>query len=432
MRLLTAFFAFFLSVPLWAQTDDFKYHKSLGLVHYHEKNYLEAIYDLEKAAALNRKDDETLQLLKACHDSLGHHQKNGKSRLETGDRSNQRQRPNVAIPNAGDVKGGNASSATIPRNSRPDAALYKDLFQLGNFFLERSSFDSAAWCYKKYLSANPNDTVAMYYLGASHYFLKRYDAAKEQFQLILQKDPKRSELYNWLGVCELVQNNFIAARDNFKQCILLDPLYAVAYYNLGKTQFELEDIGGATKNLEKALELQETDADVKNILGECYYRNGQWAQAKKMLSEIYESNKKSMRINALLGEIAMKQSEWQAAIDYWDAYLKLNPSALDANKKLGVAYFKLEKYTYSLDCFDKAAKSIWDDKDLMIYAAISANKLGDHAKALDYANRAIALDDHSARAYFQAALAFQGMGEKRLSRENFAKAKELDREHMEP
>ncbi|MFN8311105.1 MAG: tetratricopeptide repeat protein [Chitinophagales bacterium] len=423
------------SIFSFSQPNDFKYYKSLGLVHYYEKNYLEAVFNLQKAVDLNSKDAEAAQLLRASHDSLGHHEVNGKTRLsEKYLKENTGFRPNLSAPTAEviNTKSPGGKAPGRQQLQKADPFLYKDIFQLGNFFLDRGSYDSAAICYKRYLATNPNDTVALYYLSASNYFLKRFDDAKAGFQTILSYDNKRADIYNWLGVCELLQSNYLAARDNFKQCLLLDPLYTVGYYNLGKTQFELEDIGGAIKNLEKAQEFQQNDADVKNILGECYYRIGQYQQARKVLTPIYEANKKSARINFILGEAAMKVGEWQQATEYYEAYSRLIPEASEAFKKLGIAYFKLEKYTYALDCFDKASKTIWDDKDLMINAAIASNKLGDNTKALDYANRAIALDANNSRAYYQMAVAYQGLGEKKLAKNNFKKSKELEANSMEP
>ena len=100
-------------------------------------------------------------------------------------------------------------------------------------------------------------------------------------------------------------------------------------------------------------------------------------------------------------------------------------------KKLGIAYYHVEKYTFAIDNFERAAKTLWDDKELMLYTAIAANKLGNSDKALEYAQRAISLDKNFARAYYQAAIAYRALGRKKEGKEFFKRAGELGIDEME-
>jgi tetratricopeptide (TPR) repeat protein len=95
-------------------------------------------------------------------------------------------------------------------------------------------------------------------------------------------------------------------------------------------------------------------------------------------------------------------------------------------KKMGVAYYNQDKFTFAIEQFEKAAKILWDDKELMLFTSIAANKLGDHAKAADYANRAITLDKYYTRAYYQLATAYKGQKNNKLAKETLAKAREME------
>jgi tetratricopeptide (TPR) repeat protein len=265
-----------------------------------------------------------------------------------------------------------------------------------------------------------------FYLATSQYFIKQYDNAISNYEVALRKEPKRADLYNWIGVCELLRGNYLSARDNFKQCIKLDVDYSLAYFNLGKTQYELENYGDAAKNLEKAQEMMPKDPDVMKMLADIFYNSGRWNKALTLYESLYQINNKNERANYRLGDIYVRQGQWDKAVTYLTNFLELQPKNVDAHKRIGIAYYNLDKFTFAIDHFEKAAKTLWDDKELMLFTAIAANKLGDYQKAVDYANRAITLDKYYTRAYYQLATAYKGQGQKKLAKENLAKARDLE------
>ncbi|CAM6001920.1 unnamed protein product [Sphagnum balticum] len=160
----------------------------------------------------------------------------------------------------------------------------KELRELGDYFMERESYDSAVICYEHYAST--------------------------------AQGPKRAELYNWVGVCQLLSGNYLGARDNFKECIRLDNDYSLAYFNLGKTQYELEDYGSAAKNLEKAQEMMPGDPDLMKMLADIYYNTGKWNKSKNIYENLFVLNKHSERINYRLGDIYLRLGQWEKAVTY--------------------------------------------------------------------------------------------------------------------
>jgi superkiller protein 3 len=263
-------------------------------------------------------------------------------------------------------------------------------------------------------------------MATSLYYLKKYDEAIEAYEAVLNKEPRRADIYNWIGVCEFLLGNYLSARDNFKQCIKYDKDYTLAYFNLGKTQYELEDYSSAAKNLEHALELMPKDRDIIRMLADIYYMSSDWDKAKKMYEQLYPDNKRNERVNYRLGDLSLRQGQWNNAINYLETFLDLAPNNADGLRKMGIAYYNTEKYTFAIEYFEKASKTLWDDKELMLYVAIAANKLGNYQKAVEFGNRAISLDNRFGRAYYQLAIAHKGLGQRKLAKENMAKAKDLD------
>jgi tetratricopeptide (TPR) repeat protein len=430
-KALTIFLLLWGSMSVFAQTKDFQYYKSLGTVQYYERNFLEAVFNLQQASSLKPTDKEVGNFLKMSYDSLGSKDLSGKTRMKIekfGDAASQR-RPTVQPPTIEDntSPGKRKKDKYVERHKyRLQADLTNYIRQLGDYFMDRESYDSAVVCYKQYLGVRPWDSSVQYYMGTSLYYLKRYDEAIEAYEAVLNKEPRRADIYNWIGVCEFLSGNYLAARDNFKQCIKYDKDYTLAYFNLGKTQYELEDYSSAAKNLEHALELMPKDKDIIRMLADIYYMSSDWDRAKKMYEQMYPDNKRNERVNYRLGDICLRQGQWNNAITYLDQFLDLAPNNADGMRKIGIAYYNTEKYTFAIEYFEKASKTLWDDKELMLYCTIAANKLGNYQRAVEFGNRAISLDNRFGRAYYQLGLAYKGLGQRKLAKENMAKAKDLD------
>jgi superkiller protein 3 len=417
------------SILSFAQSYDFSYYRSLGVVQYYEKDFLQAIFNLQKASSLRPSDKDVAVYLKMCYDSVGSKDLSAKMRMKMEKFNSTENRPVIKPAMATDD--GSQPGASQRRNMQrpkvsPASDVASDLRQLGDYFMDRESYDSAAMCYQHYARQYPMDTSVLFYLATSQYFIKQYDNAVNNYEIAVRREPKRADLYNWIGVCELQKGNYLAARDNFKQCIKLDADYSLAYFNLGKTQYELEDYGDAAKNLEKAQEMMPKDADVLKMLADIYYNSGRWAKALPIYESLYQINNKSERANYRLGDIYVRSGQWDKAVTYLNNALELQPKNIEAHKKVGIAYYNQDKFTFAIDHFEKAAKTLWDDKELMLFTAIAANKLGDYNKAIDYANRAITLDKNFTRAYYQLAISYKGLGQSKQAKESLSKAKDLE------
>jgi tetratricopeptide (TPR) repeat protein len=429
-KFLTVFLLLCGSMVSFAQSTDFNYYKSLGLVQYYEKDFLQAIFNLQKASTIKPSDKEVTNFLKMSYDSIGSKDLSAKMRMKmekfgTAPENRPAIKPAMASDEMQPANGVQKKNIPRPKTS-PSAEAASDLRQLGDYFMDRSSYDSAAICYLHYSKVYPGDSSVYFYLAACQYFMKQYDDAINNYQIAIRKEPRRADLYNWVGVCDLLNGNYLSARDNFKQCIKLDIDYSLAYFNLGKTQYELEDYGNAIKNLEKAQEMIHNDPDIMKMLADMYYNTGKLDKAKSLYENLFQLSKHSERVNYRLGEIYLKLGQWDKAVTYFNNFLEMVHSNAEAEKKIGIAYYNLDKYTFAIDNFDKASKTLWDDKELMVYGAISANRLGNYMKALDFANRAITLDKNYAPAYYQLGAAYKGLKERKMAKTTLAKARDLE------
>lgn len=430
-KLLLIILSLYAAIGASAQTRDFQYFKSLGTVQFYEKNYLEAVFNLQQASSLKPDDKDVTNILRMSYDSIGSKELANKMRLKIEKFGGNDRRPMIQPPTLEEAPKPLKHDKFIERpRMRLANEAANEIRQLGDYFMDRESYDSAAACYKSYLSARPGDSSVYYYYGTALYYLKKYDEAIEAYEAVIAKEPRRAEIYNWIGVCEFLTGNYLAARDNFKQCIKFDKDYNLAYFNLGKTQYELEDYSSAAKNLEHALESMPKDKDIVRMLADIYYMSGEYDRAKKYYEQVYQDSKSNERVNYRLGDLCLRAGQWNNAITYLEAFVVKAPDNADGLRKLGIAYYNTEKYTFAIDCFEKASKTLWDDKEVMLYVAISANKLGNYQKAVEFGNRAVSLDSRYGRAYYQLYLAYKGTGQRKQAKDNLDKANDIDKNNI--
>jgi tetratricopeptide (TPR) repeat protein len=174
------------------------------------------------------------------------------------------------------------------------------------------------------------------------------------------------------------------------------------------------------------------DADIKKMQADIYYSAGRWDSALSIYLQLVEASPKNEKFNLRTGELFQKTYKWKSSIAYLNAYLEQQPKNAEVQKKLGIAYFYSEEYTQAINLFESAAQTLWNDKDLMLYTSIACNKQENYTKALKYTRRAIALDSHYARAYYQEGVAYRGLKRNKESKQSFEKTKELGLNSMEP
>jgi tetratricopeptide (TPR) repeat protein len=379
-----------------AQSYPANYYRSLGLVNYYERNFLEAVFAFQKAVAIDPADKEVLQYLAATFDSIGNKDLSGKTRVRM-----------KAI-----------STANFSRSGAKEVpSLRNNFLALGNEYYNKEQYDSSVICYRYHLRGNKEDTAAIFYLANSFFFLKEYDSSTYYYSRLLHMDKSRSDVYNLMGVSYEYTGDLLSARDYYKQCILRDPEYGIAYLNLGKIHFTLENYERAIFHLEKANRLMPKNKESVQYLAKAYMNIGDKGKALVMFEKMYATNKKDEALNASIGTLYYEAGQYAKSAEHLQTAYIANPKRKELARYLGFARLYEGKSEEAFQVLQPLATNEYTDAELLYNTSKAANDTYRYNEAIEYANRATTIDSNYKNAYLEIGKAYKGLKKRKKAKE---------------
>ena len=192
------------------------------------------------------------------------------------------------------------------------------------------------------------------------------------------------------------------------------PKSSWGWYALGYSLFAQQKIGDSINALAKSLELDIRNAEAHKTLGRNLMIIGRFDAAQIEFEQALRYKPDSAESCYNLGKLFSIQDNWEPAKKQFEAALRIDPSYLEAIDGLGFALEALGDDPGALAAYRKAAAL--NDERKGTFASplvnISAyyNRTDDPAKALEYADKALALDPRSDRAWFQKGRASERLG----------------------
>ena len=134
-------------------------------------------------------------------------------------------------------------------------------FNMGNAYLSSGKYHQAIDCFKKVLSIDGDDPMALCYLGESHEQLKEYDIAEHYYHLCLSLDPKVSEAWLGLGIISDIKGNTVEAIKLIQKALEYDSENASNHLVLANAYHKCELRSEAEEHYLKSIELDPEDAE---------------------------------------------------------------------------------------------------------------------------------------------------------------------------
>jgi predicted TPR repeat methyltransferase len=234
-------------------------------------------------------------------------------------------------------------------NQNPDAVTelsIDEALQVAVQLHRLHELDDAELLYRRILTACPEQSDALHFLGILLHRRGRNDEAMEQITKSIALDPTLADRYNNLGNVLLELERHDEAADAFRQAIALNPGHANAYNNLGALLRAQGNQVLARAAYQQAIELDPEHVDAYNNLG-----------------------------NLLSG-----QGEINQAVAYYCKAITLMPDHPQARRLLGIAYYTLGQIDKAAEVFHQWLK---DEPDNPIahhlYAACSGHDVPQRA-----------------------------------------------------
>jgi tetratricopeptide (TPR) repeat protein len=192
------------------------------------------------------------------------------------------------------------------------------------------------------------------------------------------------------------------------------PASSWGWYAYGYSLFAQQKIGEAIRALSKSLELDLHNAEAHKMLGRALMVIGRFDAAQIEFEQALRDKPESAEIHYNLGKLFSMQDNWGPARTSLETAVKLDPSYVEALDALGFAREALGDDTGAVAMYEAAirANAAKNGSFALAHVNLSAwyNRNADSAKALEYAQQALAIDPKSDRAWFQKARADEREG----------------------
>jgi tetratricopeptide (TPR) repeat protein len=293
----------------------------LSKIYLKDRNYKEAIGQLEAVLKKDNNNREIWQHLAQCYDQTKDVLKLAEAdkRIISLDVRNTTSRLRLAryALSQNDQKTAFDLFKEVSALSPTDAEVFKNLYELS---LAKGSKDEAVGYLKRYIAIKPGNADAQKQLGEIYYEKKMPDEALGAYRAAVKADPAVKGIYKHYS-------EIILSRD-------VDPNEFVAV-------------------LSGAITMNEADAGIYTALGNFFYKKGQCAKAIDMFQKSIQLDPRAVAILTPLAECQAKTGNAKDAIVTYEQVLTMNTGAVSEYKALGDLYSQQGKPAQAIGMYKK-------------------------------------------------------------------------------
>jgi tetratricopeptide (TPR) repeat protein len=229
--------------------------------------------------------------------------------------------------------------ATLPlgiaAQSKKDRDRAKKLMTQADAAFAQKDYKLAADTYGQVVTILPNNAVAHFRKGFSHFNLKEYDPAVNELTLALNQGFRPVEVYRTRAFIYYEQKKYDAAVEDIKKGLALDPKNPAFLKGLGEVYMAKGDTAQAITALQNAEKELPSDADVHYNLARAYFTTGDVrAQATQAEAALKQGTRFVGESYFLLGDANKKLKNNTAAIDAYQKAITAKPDVYQSYRDL--------------------------------------------------------------------------------------------------
>jgi tetratricopeptide (TPR) repeat protein len=277
---------------------------------------------------------------------------------------------------------------------------------LGQYYFKQKDYaDSVRWLSK--LNAQDSDYYASLFLsGIDDFFLGHNKEAENDFRTLSQQIPL-NEVWNNLGVLEARRADYQDALTSFERAYQGDETDADYAFNLGACYCYLKQYRQAAHYLQQALAQDQDDLGVRTLLAYALQQMGDQTESQAQLQWVAEHDGKAMAdLNAsILPQPRLKKTFNGAAFRLLAVAVSNSLEKEFAHQPpqehgrfhlaRGEEFIKEGRFPEAIRELTEADSLLPNNSEVCLFLGQAYELYGEHQKALDEFNRAIALNNNA-------------------------------------
>ncbi len=182
-----------------------------------------------------------------------------------------------------------------------------------------------------------------------------------------------------LGVAFLAEGRPAPALREFTKAVRLTPDDPKVHNALGLAYWARREVGEAERGFRRAVELKPDYSEAWNNLGALYLDTGRYGEAeeafRQALNNVFYGTQERALTN--LGWALYKQGRLEEAERRLREALEVAPGFPLAQKNLGIVLYDRGEYAEGLEHLTRAAKSLPQDAEVLLYRGLARLRTGD-------------------------------------------------------
>lgn len=318
------------------------------------------------------------------------------------------------------------------------------LAELGNAYAAHQLWPEAAGCFEAVAERDPNQRLAPFHRAISLAESGDPEAALVLLQNVVERFPDFAAARHRLGAMLLDRGAVEPAVAEFQAVIALAPRLAAGYVGVGEARLQQNDPQAAVPLLERALELSPDDRMTHYLLGTAYLRDGRVEEGRRHLAQGVDARRRylvdpwsraqwlgSMTVAAQLARALQFQRAGRSeeGVTLLERARRWHPHDLEIANNLALLYLDLGRLeparTTLLDVIQEDPRFFRAHVNLVaVYCGLQ-----DFERALEAADRALALAPDLAHARFTRARVLEQLGRLEPALADYRRALALDPAH---
>jgi tetratricopeptide (TPR) repeat protein len=325
----------------------------LSHIYLKERNFKEAVGQLEIVVKKDENNKEIWQQLAQCYDQMKDAQKlaDADRRIISLDARNTVSRMRLAryALSQNDSKTALDLFKELSTLSPNDAEVFKNLYEIA---LSKGSKEEAIGYLKRYLAIKPGNARAQKDLGDIYYEKKMSDDALAAYRAAAKADPSVKGIYKRYS-------EIIMAKET------ADPAEVISV-------------------LSGAIASGEADANIYAALGSSYHKHGQCNKAIDMFQKALQLDPRQILLLTLLAECQAKSGNVKDAIITFEQAITMNTGAVQEYKALGDLYLQQSKAAQAVTMYKKYLEKRPGDNKVALLVAENSFTQKNYDDAIKY------------------------------------------------
>jgi len=272
---------------------------------------------------------------------------------------------------------------------------------IGEVFLNQAQKDSTIFpaarsVFLSLQKSHPNDWRPYWYLGAIALLMREDSIALVNFLRVTELKPENAEAWSYVGSIELDLNKTREAITALRRADSLKPNTFRTLFLLGAAYSRAQENSQAAEILEKALSIDSTNVDAWGLLGLVYDSLHDTIKSDKAYEHALRIDPHNhLVLNNYSYSLAERGVSLERALEMAHEAVAAQPDNTSYLDTLGWVYYKLGNYEEARKYISRAIEKGDASPTVIAHMGDVFLRLNDHAKAVEFWKKALALDPNN-------------------------------------